>query len=77
MSAQDGEYLRNAIIGVKPQILNIHTAIRKYDAKGRESNCALRSLREYEQKKKWELVSTSKVKNLDRWATDYTSTKRR
>ena len=52
MSAQDGKYLRNTIIDVKTQIINVRAAIRKYNVKGRELKRALISLGEYEKKKK-------------------------
>ena len=67
----------DAIIGVKTQIINICAAIRKYDVKGRELKRTLTPLGKYEKMKKYELVSTSKVKFLDWWAANYTNTKLR
>ena len=69
--------MRNAIVGVKTQIVNVRAAIRKYNVKVRELKRAWTSLGEYEKKNKCELVSTSKVKKIYQWVADYTDTKLR
>ena len=55
---------------------NVCATIRNIDVKGRELKRTLTFLEKYNVKR-YELVSTSKVKNLDWWAAEYTKTKLR